>query len=240
MADPLSRNYAVLTPPERFALIVEAWARDDRDEADRLDDTCPKGDYRHNDAEFRDRMQRAYLIALLACLNLRGLLTTIRAGVIFKEQHRLYARGPTLVATCAFLYGRQYGHWECGAIEQIDPPDEASTKAELKQRPDLREQLKELKEIAAESVLKVAESVQEVIGIGVGVEALSQWEGFGRFCRKQLGVVPMTLLKAYGIDWEDPAAEVLAVYPDAKADEARAEERAVHWAREWERRFTVA
>jgi len=40
------------------------------------------------------------------------------------------------------------------------------------------------------------------------------------------------------LSWrDDPAAEVLAVYPDAKADEAKAEERARHWAGEWERRF---
>jgi hypothetical protein len=38
----------------------------------------------------------------------------------------------------------------------------------------------------------------------------------------------MTLLRAYEINWEDPAAEVLATYPDARFDEARAEERAGH------------
>jgi hypothetical protein len=83
----------------------------------------------------------------------------------------------------------------------------------------------------------VAKAVQESMGIGLGVEALSQWEGFGRFCRRCLGVEPLTLLHAYGAKREDPAAEVLAIYPDAKADEARAEERAVQWAGEWERRF---
>jgi len=31
--------------------------------------------------------------------------------------------------------------------------------------------------------------------------------------------------------------EVLAVYPDAKFDEASAAEREGHWAEEWERRF---
>jgi hypothetical protein len=184
-------------------------------------------------------VQRAYLIVLMACLNLRALLSAVRAGVIFKEQHRLYARGPTLVATCAFLYDRQFGHWECGAIEQIDLPDEKATAAEFKERPDLREQLKELKETAAESVLRVAEAVQEAIGIGVAVEALSQWEGFGRFCRKHLGVEAMTLLRAYGVEWEDPAADVLAIYPEAKFDEATAAEREGHWAGEWGRRFAA-
>jgi hypothetical protein len=69
------------------------------------------------------------------------------------------------------------------------------------------------------------------------VEALSQWEGFGRFCRRQLGVEPLTLLHAYGIDWDDPAAEVLATYPEAKVDEAKAAQWEGSWAREWERRF---
>ena len=83
----------------------------------------------------------------------------------------------------------------------------------------------------------MAEAVRESIGMGVGVEALSQWEGFGRFGRRQFGVEPPTLLAAYGLGAEDPAAEVLAAFPDAKADDAKAEERSVHWAREWERRF---
>ena len=58
-------------------------------------------------------------------------------------------------------------------------------------------------------MLRVAEEVRESIGIGVGVEALSQWEGFGRFCRRCLGVEPLTLLRAYELGREDPAAEVL-------------------------------
>src|SRR4051812_30893982 len=83
MADALTRSYVVLTPPERFTLIVEAWARNDQAEADRLEDTCPKRDYRHNDAEFRDRLQRSYTIALLACVNLQKLLAVIRCSNVF-------------------------------------------------------------------------------------------------------------------------------------------------------------
>jgi len=43
------------------------------------------------------------------------------------------------------------------------------------------------------------------------VEALSQWEGFGRFCRRHLGVEPLVLLRGYGLGSDDPAEEVLAV-----------------------------
>jgi len=48
-----------------------------------------------------------------------------------------------------------------------------------------------------------------------------------------LGFEPLSVMTAYRLGGKDPAAEVLAVYPDAKADEARAEERAAHWAGEW-------
>ena len=234
-SDPLKNYYACLTPAERFALTVEALARGDEAEADRLEDACPKLYYRHNDAEFRDRMQRSYTIALLAMVNLQKLLAVVRCSNVLVEQHRVYADGPKLVATCAFLFGRQYGMWECGAIEQVELPDLDKLKAEAKDRPHLKEQLKELRECAYESVRRVAEAVQESIGMGVGVEALSQWEGFSRFCRRCLGVEPLTLLAAYGVRCEDPASEVLAVFPYAKADEAKAEERAG----EWERRFVL-
>ena len=217
--------------------MVEAMARGDEAEADRLEDTCPKLDYRHNDCAFRDRLQRSYTLALLASVNLQKPLAVIRCSSVFVDNHREFAHPPTVVATCAFLFGRQYGMWECGAIEEIDLPDLDDIKAEVKGRPDLKEQLKELRECAELSVQRVAKEVQESIGIGLGVEALSQWEGFGRFCRRSLGVEPLTVLRAYGLGRDEPAAEVLAVYPDAKADEAKAEERAVHWAGEWGRRF---
>ena len=48
---------------------------------------------------------------------------------------------------------------------------------------------------------------------------------------------PLTLLKALRLAEKDPAAEVLASYPDAKVEEAKAAEWAGNWAREWGRRF---
>src|SRR4051812_29424241 len=217
VADALTRSYVVLTPPERFSLMVEALARDDHTEADRLEDTCPKLNYSHNDWEFRDRLQRSYTIALLAMVNLQKLLAVIRCSGVFVDNHREFAHPPTLVATCAFLFGRQYGMWECGAIERIDLPDLDDLKAEVKGHPDLKEQLKELRECAELSVLRVAKEVRESIGVGVGVEALSQWEGFGRFCRRYLGVEPLTLLRAYELGRGGPAAEGLAGYPHGQA-----------------------
>ena len=52
-----------------------------------------------------------------------------------------------------------------------------------------------------------------------------------------LAVEPLTLLKALRLATEDPAAEVLASYPDAQADEAKAAEWADTWKKNWDRRF---
>src|SRR4051812_22744984 len=100
-SDPITRHYGALTASERFALTIEAMARGDEKDADRLEETCPRFTYSHADAEFQDRLRRSYLIALLAMVNLQKLLAVIRCSNVFIEQHREFAHGPTLVATCA-------------------------------------------------------------------------------------------------------------------------------------------
>ena len=236
-SDPLSRNYEQLKGDERFVLLLEAMARKDEAEADRLEDTCPRLLYRQDDVEFRDRMKRAYLIAMLVTINIRWRLEHIRVAKIFLDQHRLYVWGPQLVATTAFLYGREYGRWESGAIKQIPMIDAEDTAALIKGRPDLREQLKEVREISADGVRKVAETLQYAVGYAHAADVLSQWEGFGRFCRNSLGLKPMAVMTAYKLWQDDPAAEVLASHPDAKVDEGVAAHWEGNWAREWGRRF---
>jgi hypothetical protein len=79
-SDPLKHHYACLTPAERFALTIEAMARGDENEADRLEDSCPRLTYSHADAKFQDRLRRSYTIALLAMVNLQKLLAVIRCS----------------------------------------------------------------------------------------------------------------------------------------------------------------
>ena len=52
-SDPLKHHYACLTPAERFALTIEAMARGDENEADRLEDACPTHSYHMHDPEYR-------------------------------------------------------------------------------------------------------------------------------------------------------------------------------------------
>ena len=69
------------------------------------------------------------------------------------------------------------------------------------------------------------------------MEVLSQWEGYCRFCRTHLGVEAPAVMAAYRLPLGDPAAAVLAAYPDAAVDEAMAAHWEGNWGREWTRRF---
>jgi hypothetical protein len=236
-SDPIARQYPALTPPERFALTIEAMARGDEADADRLEQTCPKLNYHMEDQEFRDRMRRVYLITLMVCLNMRQGLGQIRAAVAFAKVSDAFAHGPTLAVQGAFLFGRVYARWEANGGECEDIPARAALQAELERCPDLKTQMEELKGVAELAMGQVADTLTYSIGVAYAADLLSQWEGFGRFCRQYLSVEPLTLLRALRLGEKDPAAEVLAVYADAKADEAKAEEWAANWRREWARRF---
>lgn len=65
----VSRHYDKLTPQERLALTVEAMARGDTVDSDRLFESCPKQIYRINDPEFSWRFSRLISLALMSLLD---------------------------------------------------------------------------------------------------------------------------------------------------------------------------
>jgi hypothetical protein len=79
--------------------------------------------------------------------------------------------------------------------------------------------------------------LHEAIIIADAVDLLSQWEGFGRFCRERLGADPLTTSSAFLSGGKDVAAELVKSFPDAQPDEAEAARWAAEWARGWDRRF---
>ncbi len=79
------RHYHTLSPHERFVLLIEAMARRDDAEADRLEDTCPHFTFRGEDQAFRDRMRQLYMIASRVALNLEGPMAQLRLMRTFQE-----------------------------------------------------------------------------------------------------------------------------------------------------------
>jgi hypothetical protein len=232
-----SRHYGSLTAHERFALLVEAMARRDDREADRLGDTCPRLTYRAEDYAFRERMRLASTIANRVCLNMRAGLAQLRMARSFCQQAEKFA-GPSMrVAQAAFLYGREYGKWELGAIDTVGVPDATTLVDDVAAEPDLGRQLEELRECSIEAMRQLARTLLDAVGQHHASDLLSQWEGFGRFSRESLGVAPVTVFRAFGLGQQDPAAEVRSVYSMAQEDEATATEWARRWARSWKRRL---
>ncbi len=59
----LKRLYDRLKPEERFRLALEALARDDEEELDRLGRTCPRKTYSQIDAEYLDLLEASSRVA---------------------------------------------------------------------------------------------------------------------------------------------------------------------------------
>jgi hypothetical protein len=103
----------------------------------------------------------------------------------------------------------------------------------------LRQQMEDVKEQVGEAMAEVADTLKQAVGEAYAVDLLSQWDGFGRFCREVLALKPLTLLKALRLAEKDPAAEVVASYPEARVNEAKAAEWAGNWRRNWDHRFSA-
>jgi hypothetical protein len=103
----------------------------------------------------------------------------------------------------------------------------------------LRQHLTEIREIACEAVLQIVDTLQYAVGEAHAVDLLSQWEGFRRFCDNALGVEPLVLFRALGLENGDPSEELRSAYPHAAANDAEVTRWAAQWARGWDRRFML-
>src|SRR5215208_5668136 len=78
----LASMYDRLTSETRFRLVIDALAREDEREAERLSNTCPREAYRINAPAFTKRLRASQLIVSCICLELTealGMLRTIEA-----------------------------------------------------------------------------------------------------------------------------------------------------------------
>jgi hypothetical protein len=63
--------YDRFEPPERLTLVIEAMARDDAREAERLQRTCPRFSYTGPDVQFTERYTLAFDIMAVVTIDLR-------------------------------------------------------------------------------------------------------------------------------------------------------------------------
>jgi hypothetical protein len=128
------------------------------------------------------------------------------------------------------------GRAEAG-LASAGPDDPDGVARELVAAGGFDEQKAEIAEVAEDVLRKLADTLYEAVVEADAADVLAQWEGFGRFCRERLSVEPLTLVRAYGLQREDPAAELVAAHSATSPDEAQATQWAEQWTRSWGRRF---
>ena len=236
----IARHYCSLTGAERFRLMIEAGAREDRVEEGRLDGSCPLVQVRAEDPAYRQRMRLSFTLASMTAMQIRPRLAQLLAvGSLIDVCRQFGEHLPSArMAAACFLYGRSYGKCEVGAVE-----DAAQTGKELlanvTEDLDLQQQLAEVRECATEGLVA---ALEEVVLPGCRVyatEILSVWEGFCRFCREEAELEPLTLMRAWGLMDADPAELVRELDPEALPEPGRADEWADAMTRNWRRRFAA-
>ena len=110
--DAIARLYNQLDPKERLALVLEAKAREDETEEQRLRSTCPRRVYSMPDAAFGDREEMCFARMALALADLRGLMCELRGLYHVIDTLEDLSRPFEHAAMVSFLQGARYGRGE--------------------------------------------------------------------------------------------------------------------------------
>jgi hypothetical protein len=203
MKKGLTSMYDRLTAEERFRLVVEAFAREDQREAERLSTTCPRKAYEMNDLDFTSRLRASDLIVSQVYAELMEVLSTLRAIEAYREAVETYEallfsslEQATEEAALSFHQGWDAGcdhAWQVAGKHGPFPWNDNG---------NLNERAKEMaKRIRAESRSEASDGSRqdtlEKVSEELKVRARTIWEAFSRFCHEQTGLEPETVLAAY-------------------------------------------
>ena len=104
-----TKLYEQFQPPERLTLLIEAMARNDDGEAERLQRSCPRATYTGRDPAFEDRWDMAFDVMAVVCIDLRCLWGKLHVlGWVLAEVREM-ATAQNITAAFAFLDGERCG-----------------------------------------------------------------------------------------------------------------------------------
>jgi len=202
MKKGLTSMYDRLTAEERFRLVVEACAREDERETERLTNTCPRKTYEMNDLAFVGRLIASQLLSSYVCAELVevvGMLRTIEAcrEALETYQEALFSSLERVIEEAALSY---HQGWDTGCDHAWQAADKHGP-FPWNDKTTLNERAKEMAEtIRAESRSKASNGSYrnplEEINEALRVRAWSVWDAFSRFCREQTDLEPETVLPA--------------------------------------------
>jgi hypothetical protein len=201
--DRLGKLYDRFQPEERFRLTLEALARGDEGEADRLSESCPRRTYTMNDLAYGDKIRAGLQITMVVCLDLGPRLAKLQM------LDALRVTGPYLrtvwknEAYSAYFDGHRSGNlhaWRAAGME-ADPPgwkdwEEAEKPDEEACDPAVEGDLENIGARVKETTALISERLDKLEREFL-VEVRTVWEAFAGFCEEELGFGPETLFKAY-------------------------------------------
>jgi hypothetical protein len=169
----VARHYHELNPAERAGLALEAAARGDERERERLVATCPRKDYRMIDGDYLDTVDASRDLAFGVVIAILGKLAQARMLAVVSE-----LTAETLAATMA-----------CHALAEARRdanPEAVVTDFDAA----LTEELPKAKEAPVHHALETARA-------GQLSKAAAAWTAFSDVCQTDLGVEPRVVLSAH-------------------------------------------
>ena len=178
--------YDQLRPEERVQLVLEAAARRDETEVERLAGTCPR--YRRtstgNDPAFAERIKASRQITLCVCLMLMEISTKLKLIRISQECVALLSRSLVTEFDRGYLRGWNAGcdhAWQSAGMAGPFPRRDGSNPAQR------------VGEVAGALAVENADGDDaelEEAAEALATEVQSLWEAFSLLCRVEMGSEP--------------------------------------------------
>lgn len=214
----LARQYDQLTTRERMRLVVEAQARRDKGEVERLWQTCPRKTYSQVDAAFEGAYESLQTIALESTIELTYLLGHLRMLDQFIEL------ATPFIAVAGANDGIAAADAEDGRPPDAEPPAEQA-EAPPQNPEDEDERAYNLYKERFTNAQQVADEFRHAFRLRFGGNASALLAGLDRFTQRVLGVDAKTYLRA----WQATTVKVIESF------EVEAIEPAPKRVDEWER-----
>jgi hypothetical protein len=219
MSGDVARYYERLEPRERMIAAIEAAARTDDQEVDRLVGSCPRYKYVHTDLAFTQLMRAADFVTMALAVELAPLL---RALVVLDSvcdylegRSRRHLDAVWWASDAAFRQGVRWGWARSGRDD--DPPDPN----ELPDGPLPDVDTASTEEISAETLAALGHNAIDLARLG-----RSTLDGFEQWASEE-GLKPLALIAAFAgylsphikevqplLDAAEPDPEAVEQYAD--------------------------
>jgi hypothetical protein len=243
MAEDLSRHYEWLLPAERLTLTLEALGRGDEQEIGRLQTSGPRKSYTQADPRYVHRIDAAFDLMAVTCVELRGMMGKLHALEWAKDAYLSACSAHNVVAVLAFVDGVRCA----GGLRQtdffaeperpesddarMDDPAEPSLVSEVRGR-RLESVQRKAEEFALDGLHAFCHAVD-----GIAQDLIDSWAAFDRFSIERLGVSAETTLPAWGFPFLEELLATLKKHDKPTPDTERAAELCGCIAANWDRGF---